>query len=81
MAGRRLSSQLLEAFETVETAAGDRRARLHVRVGNTVDEIARFAADIRADILVVGRFGAHSRHRSFAGAIVDAAPCPALVIA
>ena len=76
IAGRKLATQLLEGFETIRESPGDRRARLHVRVGNAVDEIVRFAADLQADVLVVGRFGAHKRHRSFASAIVDAAPCP-----
>lgn len=79
-AGRRLAKQLLEAFEPVREAPGDRRVRLHVRVGKTVEEIVRFAADIDADLLVIGRFGAHSRHRSVASAIVDSSPCPALVV-
>lgn len=79
-AGRQLATRLLAAVDTIRDEAGERRARIHIRVGDIVDEIVRVAADHDADILVVGRFGAHSRHRSFASAIVDAAPCPTLIV-
>jgi nucleotide-binding universal stress UspA family protein len=79
-ATKRLAQQLLDGFSNARDAAGDRRIRLHLRVGPVVDEIVGLAADVQADLLVVGRFGAHSRHRSFASEIVERAPCPTLVV-
>jgi len=77
-AGRHLARQLVEGFETIRDASGDRRARLHVRVGDPVEEVVRLAGELDADLLVIGRFGTHRRHSSTA--IVDAAPCPTLVV-
>jgi nucleotide-binding universal stress UspA family protein len=65
-----------EAYETYLPAPGERRSRLHVRVEHTIEELSRLAADVDADLLVVGRFGTHSRRGSLAAAILDAAPCP-----
>jgi nucleotide-binding universal stress UspA family protein len=76
----RLAQRLREGLRITREAAGDRRIRLHLRVGAIVEEIVGLAAEVQADLLVVGRFGAHSRHRSFAPAIVERAPCPTLVI-
>lgn len=79
-AGQRLSRQVLEGVEYVRGATGDVRLRLHVRTGDTVDEIARLAGELDADLLVCGRFYAHGRRRSAATALVDVAPCPTLVV-
>ena len=42
------------------------QARLHVRRGVVEEEIANLAAELRADLVVVGRFGLHHRrgHRA-----------------
>jgi nucleotide-binding universal stress UspA family protein len=84
-AGRALALHALEGFETCGDRQGQRLARLHVRVGEPVDEILRLAADLDADLLIVGRFGKH-RHRghllptTLATKIVETAPCPVLVV-
>lgn len=60
------------------------RARLHVRCGKAVEELPALAAEIRAHLLVIGRFGTHHPHRAIgktAGDIIDRAPCPTLVVA
>jgi nucleotide-binding universal stress UspA family protein len=65
--------------------SGDWRARLHLRSGDPADEIAMLAADILADLVVVGRFGSHAeRHRpgrigAVADRVIALAPCPTLV--
>lgn len=79
-AGKRLSQQLLEGFNNVRDTPGDRRIRLHVRVGDAVDEVIQLAAELQADLLVIGRFGTHVRDRTLATALVERAPCPALVV-
>ncbi len=78
--GQRLAQQLQEGFDGIPDTGGDRRIRLHVRAGKIVDEIVRLAEELDADLLIVGRFAMHSRHRSLAPAIVERAPCPTLVI-
>jgi nucleotide-binding universal stress UspA family protein len=78
--GQRLARQLQDGFPDAQATDGDRRIRLHVRAGNIVDEIIRLTEELDADLLIVGRFAMHSRHRSLAPAIVERAPCPTLVI-
>jgi nucleotide-binding universal stress UspA family protein len=78
--GKRLAQQLQEGFNDVPDTYGNRRVRLHVRAGKTVDEIIRLTEELDADLLIVGRFAAHSRHRSLAPSIVERAPCATLVI-
>jgi nucleotide-binding universal stress UspA family protein len=61
----------------------DWRARMHVRSGHADEEIAELAAEIGADLVIVGRFGLHhSRHRlgSIAQRVVEISPCPVLVV-
>ncbi len=79
-AGRLLSRQVLEGVEYVRGATGDVRVRLHVRTGDVVEEIVRLAGELDADLLVCGRFHAHSRRRTHATSLVDEAPCPTLVV-
>jgi nucleotide-binding universal stress UspA family protein len=79
-ATQQLAQLVGEAYETYLHAPGERRSRLHVRVGDTIEEVSRLAADVDADLLVVGRFGTHSRRGSLAAAIVEAAPCPVLAV-
>ena len=61
----------------------DWRARLQVRAGKPYEEIASLAAEIRAHLIVVGRFGLH-HHRmlrsSVASRVVDLATTPTLVV-
>lgn len=77
---QRLAAQVLPSLEVFHSDQW--RARLHVRVGKPHEEIANFAAEIRAQLLVVGRFGAHgsSRLGSVASRVVDESTCPVLVV-
>jgi nucleotide-binding universal stress UspA family protein len=56
------------------------RTRLHVRVGKTCDEIVDLAAEVDADLLVIGNYGVHPQRRSIASTIVERAPCATLVV-
>jgi nucleotide-binding universal stress UspA family protein len=58
--------------------------RLHVRAGKVAEELAALAAEVGAQLMVIGRFGAHHPHRRLAKTaadIVDLAPCPVLIAA
>jgi hypothetical protein len=56
----------------------DWRARLHVRRGRPDEQIAGLAADVIADMIVVGQFGLH--RKAIAGRVVANAPCATLVV-
>jgi nucleotide-binding universal stress UspA family protein len=63
----------------------DWRARLHVRGGLAEQAICDLAAELRADLIVVGRFGVHRRRgRRALGAIASRvlarASCPTLAV-
>lgn len=75
-----LATQVREGVERCGPAGGDRMVRLHVRAGHPVEEIVRLANEIDADLILVGRFGAHQRRSSTATSIVEQAPCPVLVV-
>ena len=58
-------------------------ARLQVRAGKPHEEIASLAAEIRAHLIVVGRFGLHHRKMlrpSVASRVIDLATAPTLVV-
>ncbi len=68
---------------SLDRATADWRARLHVRAGRPHEEIACFAADVRAQMIVLGRFGLHhpgKRLGSVASRVIDSASCPTLVV-
>jgi nucleotide-binding universal stress UspA family protein len=70
----------LEAFNRHGT---DWRARLHVRRGKPEVEIAELAADIRADLIVIGQFGLHtprSSDKNLPNRVLQNAVCPTLVV-
>jgi nucleotide-binding universal stress UspA family protein len=71
-------------IDAFNLGTGDWRARLHVRSGNPAEEISVLAADILADIIVVGKFGHHDHKEGRIGTVADRvialAPCPALVV-
>lgn len=80
-AQRRLAALVLPALEGLAGASW--RARLHVRVGVTEEEIVALAGELRADLIVVGRFGLHhegKRARSLASRVADTADCPTLIV-
>ena len=71
---------VLEAFNHHGT---DWRARLHVRRGRPEVEIAGLAADIRADLIVIGQFGLHTPRASdknLPNRVLQHAVCPTLVV-
>ncbi|MFN0251787.1 MAG: universal stress protein [Kofleriaceae bacterium] len=70
----------LQGLETMGTNGADWRSWLHVLEGEPEGSIAEFAADIRADLIVIGRFGVHHRRGSTADRLLVNAPCPTLVV-
>jgi nucleotide-binding universal stress UspA family protein len=71
-AKRKLAELVLEGLDTVKN---DWRARLHVRIGKPAEEIVALAEDVRADLIVVGRFGGATGRK-----VLDHADCPVLAI-
>jgi nucleotide-binding universal stress UspA family protein len=60
------------------------KLRTHVVAGPPEEEIAALAADVRADLIVLGRHGEQGRFRRFAGSVPERllriARCPVLVV-
>lgn len=79
-AKERLAALVLPGLEDFD--CGDWRVRLHVRVGVPHEEIADLAAELRAQLLVIGSFGVHGRAwaGSVASRLLENAPCPTLVV-
>ena len=80
-AKRKLAALALPALDGLPTT--EWHAHLHVRCGAGPEEIANLAAEIRAHLLVIGRFGTHHPHRKIgntAARIIELATCPTLVI-
>lgn len=75
-----LAALVLQGLDTIGTRGADWRSWMHVLVGDAEAEITDLAADLMADLIVVGRFGVHSRRGSTADKIVENAPCPTLVV-
>lgn len=75
-----LALAVLQSLETLGTRGADWRSWLHVLVGDAGEEIAGFAGDMRADLIVIGRFGTHSKKGSTADRVLEGATCPALVV-
>ena len=76
-----LAALVLPALDSIDRS--DWRVRLHVRTGDGPAEITDLAAEIRAHLIVIGRFGTHRPHRKIgasAAKVVDLAPCPTLVV-
>jgi len=77
----RLASLVLPALDSL--ASTEWSARLHVRAGQAAEEIAGLAGELRAQLIVIGRFGVHHPHRHIAktaSEILDLAPCPVLAV-
>ncbi|MCX5742851.1 MAG: universal stress protein [Proteobacteria bacterium] len=77
----RLAALVLPALDTIGRT--DWKAKLHVLAGEPAEAITNFAAEIRAHLLVIGRFGTHQpRERIGASAskVIDLATCSTLVI-
>jgi len=71
------------ALEEFNRFGKDWRARLHVRRGKPEQQIAMLAAEIRADLIVIGQFGLHHpKHtdKNVPNRVLQAAVCPTLVV-
>jgi nucleotide-binding universal stress UspA family protein len=80
---RALWERVCPALETFNRHGTNWRARLHVRRGRPEVEIAGLAADIRADLIVIGQFGLHTPRASdknVPNRVLQQAVCPTLVV-
>ena len=78
-----LWERVYPALETFNQYGTDWRARLHVRRGKPDEQIAQLAAEIRADLLVIGQFGVHNpkpTDKNLPNRVLQAAVCPTLVV-
>jgi nucleotide-binding universal stress UspA family protein len=75
-----LAACVLDGLESFRAGRPGWRTRLHVRAGKAAEEIANLAAEINADLVVVGRYGLHHARRSVADAVLEMAICPTLVV-
>jgi nucleotide-binding universal stress UspA family protein len=76
-------AQVYPELETFSRFGTDWRARLHVRRGKPEVEIAELAAEIRADLIVIGQFGLHTPRASdknLPNRVLQQAVCPTLVV-
>lgn len=79
---RALADLVLPSISAIDRS--DWTLRLHVRAGKVAEELAALAAEVGAQLIVIGRFGTHHPHRHLgktAADIVELAPCPVLVTA
>jgi nucleotide-binding universal stress UspA family protein len=79
-----LWEQVYPELETFNRFGADWRARLHVRRGKPEVEIAELAAEIRANLIVIGQFGLHTPRASdknLPNRVLQQAVCPTLVVA
>lgn len=80
-AKQRLEALVVPALEGIDRASW--RVHLHVRGGRPAEEITNLAAEIRAHLLVIGRFGVHHPRRRIgttANKVIDLATCPTFVV-
>jgi nucleotide-binding universal stress UspA family protein len=78
-----LWERVYPALETFNRHGANWRARLHVRRGKPEVEIAELAAEIRADLIVIGQFGLHTPRASdknLPNRVLQQAVCPTLVV-
>jgi nucleotide-binding universal stress UspA family protein len=78
-----LWERVYPALETFNQFGNDWRARLHVRRGKAEVEIAELAAEINADLIVIGQFGLHTPRASdknLPNRVLQQATCPTLVV-
>src|SRR5690606_11825371 len=71
----RLTSAVYPALQVFNQYGSDWRARLHVRRGKPDEALAMLAADVLADLLVIGQFGTD---RKVATRLLAIAPCATL---
>jgi nucleotide-binding universal stress UspA family protein len=75
-----LATAVLEGRDSFRAGRPGWRTRRHVRIGRPAEEIVDLAAEVDADLLVIGRYGLHHPRRSVADAVVAGATCPTLVV-
>ena len=78
-----LWDRVCPALQVFNRYGTDWRARLHVRCGKPEVEIAELAAEIRADLIVIGQFGLHTPRASdknLPNRVLQHATCPTLVV-
>ncbi len=73
-----LSAAVYPALQVFNQHGSDWRARLHVRRGKVDQQLAGLAADVIADMIVVGQFGLH--RKGIATRVLANAPCATLVV-
>ena len=76
--GEHLSAAVYPALQVFNQYGTDWRARLHIRRGKPDEQITMLAADILADMIVIGDFGLH--RKSMPKRVLAAAICPTLVV-
>jgi nucleotide-binding universal stress UspA family protein len=77
---RWLAQTVLLGLDAFSEHHGTWRTRLHVRVGKAEAEIPNLAAEVDADLLVIGNFGVHPQRKPLASTIVERTPCATLVV-
>jgi len=78
-----LWERVFPSLETFNQYGTEWRARLHVRRGKPDQQIGALAADICADLIVVGNFGLHnprSTYKNLPNGVLNAAVCPVFVV-
>jgi hypothetical protein len=70
----------MQGLDTLRSSKTDWRSRLHVIEGDPATEISQLAADLAADLIVIGRFGVHDPRNKIATHVLESAPCPTLVV-
>jgi nucleotide-binding universal stress UspA family protein len=80
---QRLWERVYPGLETFNEFGLDWRARLHVRRGRPDEQISLLAAELRADLIVIGHFGVHNpkpTDKNLPNRVLQAAVCPTLVV-
>lgn len=75
-----LAAEAMQGLDNLRTSPTDWRSRLHVIEGEPAAEIVTLAADLAADLIVIGRFGVHDAKNTIAARVLERAPCPTLVV-
>ncbi|HEY4175501.1 MAG TPA: universal stress protein [Kofleriaceae bacterium] len=73
-----LTMNAVNALEVLSPTKVDWRTWVHVSCGKTIEEIPLLAADVAADLLIVGQFGTHND--SLVAGILARTQCPTLVV-
>jgi len=74
----RLAATVYPALQVFNQHGTNWRARLHLRRGKPDQQITMLAADVLADMIVIGQFGLH--RRSLPRRVLTAAVCPTLIV-